>query len=371
MTNEKGECVNTPQGNAAGVNVNPQGVGDGRIIASFRLNGQGARLRIWRRWSGKLPEKGRGEIAGWSLASRRRFRDLLLRLRAPDGWAAYSVTLTVPPLPVGHPSPCVTPAGACQLWASFRDQLNKRGHAAIWRLEIQPRCRTERADIRGIAQPHWHIIGAAPAGRPGADIEWLKSTWLRVLGDRAAVVGAVDRAAVGEPCSSWSDGQRRYLFDHASKAKAEQIACGWGRHWGVVGKRRFVDDPGELHGLTKRELDLLGRLLRRWQRRRVIDRRGVGGVNWSCMSIEDRAGGCRVAWMGGGLWVPGASHNRLLQDRAFRRAVERQITRCQGAARGNVWALRGSRFKRSLSGQWFGASGAAACLAAARAMTLR
>ena len=33
----------------------------------------------------------------------------------------------------------------------------------------------------------------------------------------------------------------RYLQDHATKAKQEQIAEGFGRHWGVVGRSKFVE----------------------------------------------------------------------------------------------------------------------------------
>jgi hypothetical protein len=46
---------------------------------------------------------------------------------------------------------------------------------------------------------------------------------------------------------------RRYMQDHASKAKQEQVAEGFGRHWGVVGRGRYrlvapqavvtLDDP--------------------------------------------------------------------------------------------------------------------------------
>ena len=33
----------------------------------------------------------------------------------------------------------------------------------------------------------------------------------------------------------------RYLQDHATKAKQEQIAQGFGRHWGVVGRAHFAE----------------------------------------------------------------------------------------------------------------------------------
>lgn len=362
MSNEKGDCANSPQSNKAA----PSTVA-AHIVATVRLTGQGGRVR----WSGRLrsatqpPTTGRGRVKGWSLASRRRFRDTLLTVCAPAGWSAYSVTLTVPAHPVGHPEPCIGVMDARRLWAAFGNALNMRGHAAIWRLEIQPRSNTERADIRGIPQPHWHIIGACP-GAGEEEASWIRETWRRLLCERAAVAGAGEHAAVVDLCASWSDGQRRYLYDHASKRKAEQVASGWGRHWGVIGRRRFVEDKGRVEGVGKREAAVLARLLRRWQRRRVSDKRGRGGVNWSAMSIEDGSGGCRISWMGGSLWVPGGSSNRLWHDAAFRRSVEGRVTRCQGAQKRNVWALRGSRFRRSFVGQWFGAAGVESCLRAAR-----
>lgn len=366
MSNEKGECVNTPQ--RIGSVVQAPFAGVGPIVATFRMNGQGGRVRrcgLVR--SAQPPTVGRGRVVGWSKDSRSRFREFLWLHCAPAGWSSYSVCLTVPALAEGQPGACIGLSDAKALWAGFANALNMRGHAAIWRLEIQPRDKTERADIRGIPQPHWHIIGACPGD--GSDgVAWIKRTWLRLLGDRGTVPGAEDRAAVADLCASWSDGQRRYLFDHASKRKAEQVASGWGRHWGVVGRRRFVEDRGRGGGLTKRSAAVLARLLRRWHRRRVVDRRGRGGVNWSAMSIEEGPGGCRVCWMGGGLWVPGGSRNRLWHDAAFRRDVEGRVTRCQGAQKRNVWALRGGRFRRSFAGQWFGGPGFKACVEATRVL---
>jgi hypothetical protein len=37
----------------------------------------------------------------------------------------------------------------------------------------------------------------------------------------------------------------RYLQDHATKAKQDQIATGFGRHWGVVGRGRFMESAAD------------------------------------------------------------------------------------------------------------------------------
>jgi hypothetical protein len=61
----------------------------------------------------------------------------------------------------------------------------------------------------------------------------------------------------------WRGAWLRYLQDHASKAKQEQIAEGM-RHWGIVGRKRFKRvTPSDAYGLTERQW---WALLRRVQR---------------------------------------------------------------------------------------------------------
>lgn len=331
------------------------------MIAELRHNGQGLRAKLRTRVKrGGKPPVERGKIKGWSLSSRRRFRDLLLLNRAPDGWQTYSLTLTVPPLPLGSPSPCIDKVDTGRLWHAFSKAVQRRGHLAIWRLEIQSRTKTKREDIRGVPQPHWHIIGACPSGDFGA-ITWLTDTWLRLLGERGKVAGADRRAVDADWCESWSDGQLRYLYDHASKVKAEQVADGWGRHWGVIGRKYLTPDEGQTYVLRGRDLVDLWRLLRRLHRRRVPDRRGRGGVNWSDIEIRTARGGCDLLWLGGRLFVPSMRPDDV-RNRKTRLELERRITRMQGLERDNVWALRGGKNRRGLFGQWFGAAGTGKCL---------
>jgi hypothetical protein len=78
--------------------------------------------------------------------------------------------------------------------------------------------------------------------------------------------GAEDRAF----CGSVDDGAHqqgawlRYLQDHASKSKQEQVAASMGRHWGVVGRRLFrTVGPSSVERLTDVQLN---RFLRAYQR---------------------------------------------------------------------------------------------------------
>jgi hypothetical protein len=192
-----------------------------------------------------------------------------------------------------------------------------------------------------------------------------KAHWLAVLGPRGAVRGAADHAARVAVCDDWTGARIRYLHDHASKAKLEQVAVGWGRHWGVIGRGRFDEESGRRINLTRGEEIEAARILRKLIRRRIVDPIAAGGVNWSLIEIEEKQGGFRVCGIGWGFWVAGGSCNRLQHDPAFRLEVQRRIVRVEGAARRNVWALRLSR-GRSPVGWRFGVDGDRLCEAGRR-----
>ena len=192
-----------------------------------------------------------------------------------------------------------------------------------------------------------------------------RSAWLAVLGPRGAVRGAADHAARVAVCDDWTGARIRYLHDHASKAKLEQVAVGWGRHWGVIGRGRFEEESGRRINLTSGEEIEAARILRKLIRRRIVDPNAAGGVNWSLIEIEEKQGGIRVCGIGWGFWVAGGACDRLQHDPAFRLAVERRIVRVEGAARRNVWALRLSR-GRSPVGWRFGVDGERLCDAGRR-----
>ena len=57
--------------------------------------------------------------------------------------------------------------------------------------------------------------------------------------------GANLAAVKVEPMAGHGAGWLRYLQDHCTKAKQEQIARGFGKHWGVIGTDAFDDVQGE------------------------------------------------------------------------------------------------------------------------------
>jgi hypothetical protein len=118
----------------------------------------------------------------------------------------------------------------------------------IWRVEIQKR-----------GALHWHGLLIGNEASHPHDVVMLWGKCLRALGPvdhvtangtqylntvRSALPGADVLACVvpvaDARCGAWL----RYLQDHTTKAKQEQIPVAIGRHWGVVGRRHFVEhDP--------------------------------------------------------------------------------------------------------------------------------
>lgn len=209
-------------------------------VAIFGLRGTG---------KGNDEPPKRGKISGWSLSSRRRMREWMLTHEPREGLISYGVTLTVP-------GPPPSPDEARKLWNHFtKHYITRNGCGMVWRIEVQKR-----------GSVHWHCIAAAPAENkpvdgelmnfPGAVRHWWAQS-LRVLGVvkewdckmgkrevtllnvyRDQIIGA-DFHAVDVETGGEKGAWMRYLQDHATKAKQEQIAEGFGRHWGVVGRQSF------------------------------------------------------------------------------------------------------------------------------------
>jgi len=208
--------------------------------------------------AGNVSLKGGGKrstIKGWSKASRRRMREFMLTMRPPAGWCVIGATLTVP-------GPVITIDEMRKLWAWYCLKMAKIGCCMVWRLELQKR-----------RQPHWHCCIAIPPpvmtedelserlvperirdllGEPEQKA-WFSA--LDILGPcsheclkdgRKVVFTGLRRDIPGAhkyACDRQQEGSRgawlRYLQDHATKAKQDQIASGIGRHWGVVGRKHF------------------------------------------------------------------------------------------------------------------------------------
>lgn len=208
------------------------------VQPSIELYRQG--ICLHRPVKGVKPANSGGDrdvITGWSSASRRRMREYMLTHSAPQGWATLGPSFTIP-------GPAVSPDTARKLWSRFCLLVFKAGWGMIWRVEIQ---------ARGVL--HWHTLTIQEKRHP-ADIAAL---WRRCLDDMGPVDhvtqsgteykntlrGSLPGADVHACNISDESGSRgswlRYMQDHATKAKQEQIPEAIGRHWGVVGRGRFVE----------------------------------------------------------------------------------------------------------------------------------
>lgn len=232
------------------------------LCNSIDVYAQGACLYVMPIIKNGKPQGGqRGEIKGWSTASRRRMREFMLMNRPADGLEVCGVTLTIP-------GPVMAPGIAKKLFERFALNLHKSGACAVWRLEIQQR-----------GQLHWHLM--AGAKRPG-DIVLLWHDTIASIGpetfDPPHVVGkmAIDHvtsrmALPGADLRAVhldKEGSRgswlRYLQDHCSKGKQEQIAVNIGRHWGVIGRKLFTRVlPDKGIDLDDRQMSRVIRMLQR------------------------------------------------------------------------------------------------------------
>jgi len=228
---------------------------------------------------GKNKESGkhlRGEIKGWSKSSRRRMRAFMMTNRLPPEFELAAVTLTIP----GYP---LNPDQSQAIFSKWRNHATKNGWPCIWRVEIQKR-----------GQLHWHcIVGVEKSLYPDSnsistDIckSWHKCMSLmgeieyRMVGDvreptRCDFVtgrrrlmdwrGAEKYSCRVDLMKDQEAGWKRYLFDHTTKAKQEQIPENIGRHWGVVFRKAFIETlPTEVSAMTPREYAKFLRCLNRW-----------------------------------------------------------------------------------------------------------
>ena len=212
----------------------------------------------------------RGTVKGWSMASRHRMRTMLLRTEGPEGWQPLGVTLTVPP-------PLLTAKENQELWKRYCREMDRAGYCGIWRVEIQ-----ERGAL------HWHAIVWTPATQMDAwKVRLMWEAALQALGpvkfdkpyfghkgdwkngvieanSRMALPGADVYACHIKQEGSVKGAWLRYLQDHASKGKQEQIPENIGRHWGAFGRARLRSVLPA--GVDKMEGKAFNRFLRAFQR---------------------------------------------------------------------------------------------------------
>lgn len=238
----------------------------------------------------KIPSSGgpggkRGSVTGWSKSSRRRMREYMLTHDPAQDSILVGATFTIPGKDV------LEVHEVSEIWRHWCREADRSGWGAVWRMEVQKR-----------GAVHWHVLaviprraitwmntvggvpitkkmwladprrGGSPDAGPIEDLnltdelglcdssipvvsEWqsfaarcvIVKSWHKTL-DRSFTPEGVSRrslpgayyfsasATVDDGRGAWL----RYLQDHATKSKREQVAEGFGRHWGVIGRKRFV-----------------------------------------------------------------------------------------------------------------------------------
>lgn len=262
----------------------------------------------------------RGSVSKWTSASRRRMREWLL-LQRPVDREEVAVTLTIP----GAPLP---PREAKELFHKFSLRMTKAHICAVWRIELQPR-----------GQLHWHLLAGIEDGSQISTIHKIWSSELERLGwvsdwyDPCKHVNLgkgldqgpdfeIEDTYQSEPGEIYPgqiheqadfidspggirpvvhfrhrmlmpgahlracqvktyDGRNnwlRYMQDHATKHKQEQIPDDIGRHWGVINRKAYTQNlPDSTTGLTDRQYYRILRWLQRLATPRILDDRAPFG----------------------------------------------------------------------------------------------
>lgn len=258
----------------------------------------------------------RGEISGWSKNSRRRLRQWLL-VNQPVGGVCIAATLTLPGVPI-------SPDDWRKLMQLFANRLVRAKVGLVWRLELQKN-----------GKPHLHCL-AVPAPPPLPRIRrrrarrvgeihlpsknvgvWLRWTWFELLdtlpqspgrvyiegkgvievvsAPRSQLVGARDHAV--DLSEDKGDRWYRYLCDHTTKSKQEQIHTWSGfRHWGIIYRPAFVEVLPDYVRLHRRQFQAVYRQLRKLSRRRIRDARCPFGSRRA--SSPRRSCGGSAVWFG-------------------------------------------------------------------------
>lgn len=304
--------------------------------------GRGVKITSSSRMTPKKPPNSggiRGKIGEWSFASRHRMRMALLELRPKDQAAmVFGVTFTIP----GKQTP--TDHESRELWQGFCARLDNLRLPMIWRCERQKR-----------GALHWHgIIYASPvitasraqllaATGPGARRKYeletgycvgqVWSTAVKALGpysddeqsgsSRMALTGA-DKHAFNVQTDETQAGQvgawLRYLQDHSTKGKSEQLPEGIGRHWGIVG-RRYLD---------RQSIGDCWSVLRGKQRHRFI--RAIQRLATPSVRDEESVFGrrlgfrCRRGQRGNSVWFSNPETIKLLARWAASTSEEEELT---------------------------------------------
>ena len=286
----------------------------------------------------KVPGSGGGRsgIEGFSHASRKRFREAILSRRpAVESWE-IGVTFTIPGVPPSVEETksmfhrlqlAISRAGMGMFW---RVELQKR-EAAHWHcLIIASKNEYSQGDILPFFQKMWadilktcpcrHKISQKVGKKRISRVNWemhdgeISPEDMEIEPDeetrsvyaviprsmcRGAFVADYSRnarACVVEAISENGSGWTRYLCDHATKTKQGQEAKGYGRHWGVVGREKFVENRAALSvNLSDKAFSVWLRAVGKMSRPRIAAK-CVFGFKQGYRSRRGRVG--RSVWFG-------------------------------------------------------------------------
>lgn len=218
----------------------------------------------------------RSNIAGWSMASRRRMREYLLTHKLPSKMVGFSCTFTIP----GGPLPAEKMKQLKNTWQIY---LRRSGGCAVWRAEVQKRGAVHYHTIAGLPEFTDESVPAELRRKAtkAFGVDDLKKVWMRSLSslgpihydeyvplkatdpkgikvngwpDLSAWPGADKYAVKVEALEDVYGAWKRYLQDHVTKAKQEQIGKDIGRHWGVIGRSDFEKTkPVDVKKMTWRQ----------------------------------------------------------------------------------------------------------------------
>lgn len=226
-----------------------------RHLGIVRISARGA-VSV-RAGSATLPRSGggpRGTVQGFSRASARRLRRVLVEFEGPAGWRVCGITGTIP-------GPVVTEGEYRRMWNRFRWKVGRMPAAIIWRIELQERGQPHVHGVLWFKRDEWFTVDVA---------------WRAAIGpDRASMPGAFEHAFkvtfpdVERECLGWW----RYLAGHQSKTK--QAQAGWqGRQWGIIGRPHLKAACREIAYLPDAEWWRVVRCLRRLSGCRYASGRG-------------------------------------------------------------------------------------------------
>lgn len=199
----------------------------------------------------------RGAIVSFSVASSRRLREWFVT-RDIAGSYKFGLTLTLP-----FSDECWKGERlAASLkwfkshWKRFRTEIERKfpDVGVVFRIELQKR-----------QAPHIHAVVYFPSGcnRPPLEVLWMRQVFKHPL-DNFNVDGFIHHGVrVDALIQGSSVGYFRYLTDHASKHKREQMGYN-GRQWGVLNQGLFTRSPSALLEFESERHEV--EFVRAWQR---------------------------------------------------------------------------------------------------------